>query len=226
MLQLTLAALFFLGIHFGIAGTRLRNTLIARQGEAAFRAGFSVLSLLGLIWLGYAYRQAPYVETWGQLIWFKPVAAVLMLIAFAFVVTGLTTKNPTAVGGESALQLAEPAKGILRITRHPLLWGLSLWALTHLIVNGDLAALLLFGSLLALCLLGTRSIDAKRRLSNPNDWERFAAVTSNVPFAAIKEGRNQFRLGEIGWQRIAGALLVYLAVVHFHVKLFGVSPLL
>jgi len=59
MLQLTLAALFFVGIHFGIAGTKLRDTLIARQGEATFRAGFSLLSILGILWLGYAYKKTP-----------------------------------------------------------------------------------------------------------------------------------------------------------------------
>lgn len=225
MLQLTLAALFFVGIHFGIAGTKLRDTLIARQGEATFRAGFSLLSILGILWLGYAYSQAPYLETWGQLTALKPVAAALMLIAFILVVTGLTTKNPTAVAGEDALRHPDSARGILRVTRHPFLWGLSLWALTHLIVNGDLAALILFGSLLLLCLLGTRSIDAKRRRAYGSDWERFAAVTSNIPFAAIRAGRNQFRLGEIGWPRLVGAVFAYLAVMHFHLKLFGVSPL-
>ena len=225
MLELTLAALFFFAIHVGIAGTRLRDVLVARRGEGAFRAGFSVLSVLGIIWLTYAYRQAPYIETWGQLTWFKPVAVFLMLIAFLLVVAGGTTKNPTAVGGESALQQADPARGVLRITRHPFLWGVSLWALTHLIANGDLAALILFGSLLVMCLLGTRSIDAKRRRACGSDWERFAAVTSNIPFVAIKEKRNHFSFREIGWARLAGGLFVYLAMMHFHLKLFGVSPL-
>lgn len=226
MLQLILAALFFVGIHVGIAGTKLRDTLVARQGEAAFRAGFSLLSLLGLIWLGYAYSQAPYVETWGQLAWFKPVAAALMLIAFLLVVSGVTTKNPTAVGGEAALRQDAPAQGMLRITRHPFLWGISLWALTHLIVNGDLAALILFGSLLVLCLLGTRSIDAKRRRACGSDWDHYVAVTSNIPFVAIVQQRNRLNLREIGWARVAGALVAYLAMMHFHMQLFGVSPLL
>ncbi len=225
MLQLTLAALFFVGIHFGIAGTRCRDRLIDRLGERAFRGAFSILSLIGLFWLIAAYRQAPYVETWGQSAGFKPVAAAVMLVAFVLVVAGLTTRNPTAVGGANALTDPDAARGMLRITRHPFLWGLSLWALVHLIVNGDAAALVLFGSLLMLCLVGTRSIDAKRRREFGQNWERFAAQTSNVPFLAIVEGRNQLRLREIGWRRLAGALALYLAMLHFHAKLFGVSPL-
>ncbi|QXP89934.1 NnrU family protein [Methylococcus capsulatus] len=225
MLNLALAMLFFVGIHFLISGTGLRDRLVAYRGEQAFRAAFSVLSLLALGWVVFAYRQAPYVETWGQLTGFKPIAAVLMLVSFIFVVAGLTTPNPSAVSGESVLNDAEAARGILRITRHPFLWGLSLWALVHVIANGDVAALLLFGSLLALCLAGTRSIDAKRRRTYGDRWERFAAATSNVPFMAIKEGRNRLELGEIGWQRLGIAVALYLAMLHFHAKIFGVSPL-
>lgn len=225
MPQLILAVSFFVGIHLLIAGTRLRDELIARFGEPMFRAGFSLLSVIGIVWVVIAYRAAPYIETWGQMPGFKPIAGALMLIAFLFAVAGITTRNPTAVGGEDLLDAPEPAHGILRLTRHPFLWGVSLWALTHLIANGDAAASLLFGSLLLMCLAGTRSIDAKRRRLHGERWDRFASVTSNVPFAAILERRNRLVVGEIGWQRIAGALLVYAVMLHLHARLFGVSPL-
>ncbi|CAL1241116.1 NnrU family protein [Candidatus Methylocalor cossyra] len=224
MLQLLLAALFFTGIHVVVSGTRLRDALLARFGERAFRAGFSLLSLFGLGWLVQAYRGAPYIETWGQLIWFKPVAVALMLPAFLLAVIGLTTPGPTAVGGEGQLQREEPARGILRVTRHPFLWGVALWALLHLIGNGDLAALVLFGSFLVLVLVGTRSIDAKRRWAWGEHWERFAAVTSNLPFVAIGQGRNVWKPREIGGWRPALAVLLYLLVLHFHARWFGVSP--
>jgi uncharacterized membrane protein len=224
MLQLILAAVFFCGIHFIISGTRLRDALIDRFGEKTFRAGFSLLSLFGLGWLIFAYRHAPYLETWGQIQWFKPIAALAMPAAFLLAVAGITTPNPTVVGGEPLLNQAEP-RGILRITRHPLLWGISLWALVHLIANGDAAALVLFGSLLLLPLAGTRSIDAKRRRACGEAWERFAAVTSNIPFLAIKDGRNSLKLKELGGWRPVLALVLYLATMHFHRTLFGVSPL-
>jgi uncharacterized membrane protein len=225
MLELILAATFFVGIHAVIAGSRLRDHLIARIGETMFRAGFSAISLLGLWWLVRAYREAPYIETWGQVSWFKPVAAGLMLIAFLLVIAGLTTKNPAAVAGESALNGPHAAHGILRITRHPFLWGLAIWAFAHVVANGDLAALVLFGSLLTLCLVGTRSIDTKRKRLFGEAWERFAAATSNLPFQAILQGRNQLRLGEIGWLRAGAAVLLYMGMLHAHVRLFGVSPL-
>jgi uncharacterized membrane protein len=225
MIQLTFAAAFFVGIHFLIAGTRWRDRLIETYGERIYRIGFSSLSLLGLVWLIYAYRHAPYIETWGQLAWFKPVAAILMLVAFILAVAGVTTPNPTAVNGESLLSEAEPARGVLRITRHPFLWGIALWAIVHLIANGDAAALVLFGSLLILTIGGTRSIDAKRQKHFGEQWAHFTAATSNIPFNAIRERRNRLELAEIGWWRIALAVVLYLAILHFHSKLFGVSPL-
>ena len=64
------------------------------------------------------------------------------------VVAGLFTPGPTLAGYEkSGLAQAEPARGVLRITRHPFLWGVALWALGHLLVNGERFAVMLFGAL-------------------------------------------------------------------------------
>lgn len=223
MIPLVLAAIFFVGIHFVISGSRLRDTLVARLGESRFRAGFSLLSIFGLWWLAHAYRAAPYIETWGQLGWFKPAALLLMLPAFLFATLGTTPANPTAVGG--AAPTAQTARGILRITRHPFLWGVALWAATHLIANGDAASLVLFGSLLLLAVGGTYAIDDKRLRMYGEDWEKYSLATSNLPFLAIIQKRNTLVPGEIGGWRPALALVLYLAMLHFHKGLFGVSPL-
>jgi len=223
MLQLILAAAFFVGLHFVISGSALRDTLVAKLGEMSFRGVFSLLSVLGLWWLVHAYRAAPYVETWGQLGGFKPIAALLMLPAFLLAVLGLTLRNPTVVGGEPLL--SQPAQGVLRITRHPFLWGTALWAFAHLVANGDAAALVFFGSLLGLALGGTLSIERKRLRTHREAWERFLLNTSNPPFLAILQGRNALVLSEIGWKRPAVAVLLYLAMLHFHRPWIGVSPL-
>src|SRR2546429_9012140 len=92
------------------------------------------------------------------------------------------------------------ARGMVRVTRHPFLWGVALWSLVHLIMNGDLASVILFGSLLLLALGGTVAIDAKRRRKFGDGWRQFAQTTSSVPFAAILNGRNRIgsALSEIG----------------------------
>jgi uncharacterized membrane protein len=227
MLNLIAASAYFLLIHFGVSGTQLRDSLVARLGEGPYRAAFSLASLIGLAWMIYAYGHAPMVHLWDQLLGLRPIAFVLVFFAFLFVVIGLATPGPTQVGMESKLATGtDIARGIVRITRHPFLWGVALWALVHLIVNGDLASLILFGSLLLLSLGGTVAIDAKRRRRFGNGWAQFAQTTSSVPFAAILSVRNSMvsALREIGVVRPLVAVLAYALIFFFHGRFFG-APL-
>jgi uncharacterized membrane protein len=225
MISLVAAAVFFDGIHFFISGTALRGKIVGVIGERPFQGVFSLMSLIGIVWLSRAYRRAQYVPLWADISVIRPVALIVMLIAFVFVVLAFTTPNPTAVGGEALLAENEPAKGIQRITRHPFLWGVVLWSFTHLLLNGDIASVIFFGAFLILAIGGPFSIDRKRKKALGGRWDRFAAVTSNVPFMAIIEGRNSLAVGELGWWRVVLALILYGLFLHLHKTLFGVSPL-
>jgi uncharacterized membrane protein len=217
MPDLIAACAYFLLIHFGVSGTRLRDALTAKLGEGPYRGLFSLASLIGIGWVIYAYRRAPLVPTWGVLAGLRPAAYVLVFIAFLFAVIGILTPSPTRVGMESRLDPAT-VRGMARITRHPFLWGVGLWALTHLIVNGDLASLILFGAFLVLALGGTASIDAKRRRKFPEQWQKFTEVTSSVPFAAVARGDNRLApaLAEIGAWRMLAALVLYALAFYLH----------
>lgn len=227
MSSLIAASAFFLLIHFGVSGTRLRDIVVARMGEGRYRVVFAFASVVGIIWMSRAYARAPTVELWGRLAGLELLVFATVLIAFLFVGIGLATPSPTRVGMESKLARgAEIARGIVRITRHPFLWGVALWALVHLIVNGDLASVILFGSLFVLALGGTASIDAKRRRIFGDSWSRFAQATSNIPFAAIAAGRNELipALREIGILRPVGAIAAFGLFLVLHGRLFG-APL-
>jgi uncharacterized membrane protein len=224
MLSLLAAAAFFVGIHIFVSGTSLRGAIVAGIGEKAFQAVFSLVSVLGLIWMSWAYAAAESVELLEQVAWLRPVTHLLTLLAFLFVAIGVATPSPTAVGGEAALSEDEPARGILRITRHPFLWGVAIWAVAHLLVNADLASLIFFGALLLLAIVGPFSIDAKRERRLGEAWTRFADSTSSVPFLAVSQGRNTLELAEIGWWRVAIALVLYAVFLGTHGWLFGVSP--
>jgi uncharacterized membrane protein len=223
MANLMAAAAFFLAIHFGISGTKLRDQLVRIVGERVFRGLFALASIVGLLWLIRAYAVAPYVALWGRVTALEPLAAPLMLGAVALVVIGILTPNPTAVGGEAQLAREVQVRGVMRITRHPFLWGTALWAAVHFVINGDVASSIVFGSLLVLTLVGTKSIDAKRRRAYGERWEHFARQTSNVPFGAIATQRNHLGVAmhEIGLVRPALAIGVFVALFLLHGRLFG-----
>lgn len=223
--SLSLAA--FVLLHVGVAATPLRARLVGAIGEGRYRLAFSLASAVLLFWLISSYGQMradPFDPLngalWAPPLWLLPFAHGLVFVGFLFVVTGLFTPGPTLAGFEGALKKDEPARGVLRITRHPFLWGVAFWAAGHLLANGERFAVMLFGALGLMALYGARSIDRKGRARNPESWARFEAVTSNAPFAAIVQGRNRLAVGEIGW-RLAAAVAAFVAVGLAHPWLFG-----
>lgn len=228
MTALVAAAAVFLGIHLLISGTRVRDALTGAIGQGPYMGLFSLASVAALVWLGFAYAAARGPNDavyWSATPLTKWIQLGLTLVAFLMIVPGLATPNPTSVRQEGQLEKPDAAKGILRITRHPFLWGVAIWAAGHLMVKGDAASLVLFGSLGALAILGTPSIDAKRKRALGAKWDAFAAQTSAVPFAAILQGRQKLDLAEIGWWRLAMGVIVWGALVFAHPIMFGVSPL-
>jgi uncharacterized membrane protein len=225
MTELVVAAVVLLASHFGISSTPLRAWLVGRIGERPYLALYSLIALGAVIWLIVAYRRAPYVELWPMTGWSAWVPLLVMPFALLLLVCGVSTLNPTAVGAPDTLDQAEPVCGILRITRHPFMWGVALWALAHLVPNGDAAALVLFGTFALLALLGTLLIDHKFRARRGAQWQRFAAASSNLPFAAIVAGRQHVAPAEIGWLRVGAALVFYVVLLAVHPWLFGLSAL-
>lgn len=220
--QLALATAAFLVTHY-VPSTPLRGTLVASLGERPYLGVYSLVSFATLGWMIYAYRHAPFLQLW-QVPELKLWPLFVMPFALILLACGLMGSNPTAVRQERALRAAEPARGILRVTRHPMMWGFGLWSAVHLLARGDAAALIFFGGFFVLALSGTVLIDARKARTLGEDWSRFAAVTSNIPFMAIIEGRNRFRLAEIGWTKILTGLVLYGVLLGLHPMLFGVGP--
>jgi uncharacterized membrane protein len=148
-----------------------------------------------------------------------PVAMILLL-------GGFLVKNPTAVGMEGALAAedaaANLARGVNRITRHPLQWSIVLWAAAHMAANGDKVSVVFFGTFLVLGLVGGALIDRKKAARLGATWEPFARVTSNIPFAAIVSGRNRLVPAELVLPVLVG-LAGYGAVYWGHRWLAGVA---
>jgi len=220
--MLVLAAAVFLATHY-VSSTPLRSGLTAMLGEKAYLGLYSLESFAAIGWMIWAYVKAPYERLWvGDE--FKVWVIVLMPISLISIVAGGMTKNPSAVRQEGMLSSMGEPRGILRVTRHPIQWGIALWALLHLVARGDTASVVFFGGFALLAISGSMLIDARKDRVLGVDWQRFASVTSNFPFWAIVQGRNQFRFDEIGWKKVLIGLGAYFVLVFLHPYLFGARP--
>lgn len=221
---LALAALVWIGVHVGIAGTAVRRAAVARLGENGFRLAFSALSVAAIFFLVRSYNASGTTPLWAAPEWLRWLLALVMLAAFVLFAASVTAPNPTMAGGERALAGGAEPRGVQRITRHPMLWSFALWAAVHMLGNGDTASLLFFGAFGATALAGMPSIDAKVAAREPEAWNRFAARTSILPFGAIAAGRNRLVLGELGWKPWAIGFALWAVLLAFHRTIFGVAP--
>jgi uncharacterized membrane protein len=214
------ATIAFLATHF-ISSTPLRPLLAQAIGERGYIVAYSLLAFATLGWMIWAFNRAPVEPLWPGL---RLAPAILMPFSFILFACGLFSRNPTAVGQAKAMASAEPARGIIRVTRHPVMWGFILWAVAHILARGEMKATVFFGAFLVLAALGALLIDRRKEKALGEDWKRFAAVTSYFPFLAIAQGRNRLDLAEIGWRNPVIGLLLYGVVFWFHASIFGLRP--
>lgn len=215
------AMLAFVGGHLVISGSPLRWAMVGVVGERGFMALFSIYALATLVWVVASFGAAPNPPLWDAPDWLRWANLVVTALAIALVVLGVTSRNPTMI----MQTLADPsAPGVLAITRHPTMSGIALWAIGHLAVNGHGAAVILFGGIAVLALVGPVLQERRKRAKLGEDWDRFVAVTSHVPFAAILAGRARLSLTGADWIRIAAAAILFAGLLAGHEALFGVSP--
>lgn len=217
MTALVAATAAFLLTHL-VSGTPLRARLVGAMGEWPYRGAYSGLAFVTLGLMIWAYTGAPREALWAGVRW---LPMVVMPLAFVLITCGYF-RNPTMVGADKLLRSEDPARGMIRITRHPIMWGVMLWAAAHVLARGDVKSLVFFGGFLLVAAIGTLSLDRRKR-ANP-DWARFAAVTSHVPFVAIAQGRNRLVWREIGWKRPLIGLAAFAAFFFLHPWLFGARP--
>jgi uncharacterized membrane protein/mono/diheme cytochrome c family protein len=210
----------FVLLHFFLSAIPVRRQLQLAIGEKGFSAVYSLIALASFAGMVVFYRTAPFVELWAPPRWMRWVPVLVMPLAILMLVAGFSTPSPTAVAGP---KVATPI-GIQAVTRHPALWGFSLWAIAHLIANGELHVVLVCASILVLALGGMLHIDARRKATLGAEWDAYAAKTSIVPFAAIAGGRARLVGAEVGLRRVLIAFVVYVAIFFAHPVVIGASP--
>lgn len=192
MLVLILGLVLFIGIHsVRIVAPGWRDRMLAERGENAWKGLYSVVAIVGfvlIVW-GYGLARLDPVIVYSPPIWTRHLALVLMMPVFVLLVAAY-------VPGQIKAKL-----------KHPMLAAVKFWALAHLLANGTLADLLLFGSLLAWAVVDRISV--KRRpatapahgVAAPPNW-------ANDVIALV-----------------VGATIYVVFLVFLHEWLFGVSPL-
>ena len=186
---LIIGLVLFLGVHsVAIFAPALRARTIHRLGEGAWKGLYALVSLVGFVLICYGFglaRQAP-VVLYSPPIWMRHVALILMLPVFPLIIAAyLPGRIKTAA-------------------KHPMLAAVKLWAFAHLLANGMLADIFLFGGFLAWAVvdrisLKRRSIPQVLRTAPTGPWNDVIAVVLGLAVYALL----------IGWA---------------HLRLFGVSP--
>lgn len=219
LIQETVALLLFAWMHFGATHPPVRARLVGAFGEKGYQGGFAVIAVASLTFAVLAFNEADRVVLWATPYGWRYVAMAVNLAAYVLLACALLTPSPLAAGMDG--KVAYAPRGILHVTRHPMMWGIALWAMTHMVSNGHVASLMLFGTLAFVALGGSLHQEYRKRGARPADWSRLAAATSFVPFAAILAGRTTVSAKEIGWGRMAAGCVLFVLAFWFHEWLSG-----
>lgn len=221
---LAIAASWFFILHT-LPSTPLRPRAVTLAGEGVYTAIFSIVSAIAIWWLIHQFNVADYGDKlWIVPDWWPWLKAALMLFAFILIFGGVLAPNPSAPGPAKISNAGDAATGIFAITRHPLMWGIAIWAITHMISQATWRGFAFFGAFAATALIGSWLQQKRKRVTVPG-WAAFEAKTSFWPFLAILQGRARFSLSAIGWLPIALGVVAWAAILHFHFWLLGVRAL-
>lgn len=191
MTLLLLGLVLFLGIHsVRIVADGMRSRFIAARGANAWKGLYSLVAIAGfvLVCIGFGQARQSTVLLWSPPRWTHDVTALLTLVAFVLITAAYV-----------------PGNGIKARTRDPMILGVKCWALGHLVANGTLADVVLFGSFLAWAVLDFRAARQRRRAG------------TEPAIAAPRRGRTAIVV-------VVGVLAWMLFALHLHQPLIGVAP--
>ena len=218
---LALATAAFVGTHLALSHP-LRIRLVGALGESAFVLAYSLVAILSLGWMIWAYRGINVsLPLWIAPDWWWQAAAAILLLA-SILLAGSLIGNPAFPRPGASLRAPRQAKGVFAITRHPMNWAFMLWAMVHISLWGSPRNLIVAGGILLLALAGSIGQDRKKRALLGTPWREWEARTSFVPFAALLTGRASWRNAAPGWTAVLGGLVFWLAVTWYHAP--NVSP--
>jgi uncharacterized membrane protein len=207
-------AVFFIS-HSIPTRPAVKARIVSVTGRGGFTLAYSALSTAVLAWIIVAAGRAPYVELWGREPWQTHVPLTAMFVASVIMAMVFGQPNALSFGGRNNDRFDPEDPGLVGWIRHPLLAGLLIWSLAHMVPNGDLAHVIVFGLFSGFSLLGMKIIDRRaRRILGAGEWQRLAATRRRI---TVTRG---------GVVRIILGVVLYLALLAAHEPVIGMSPLL
>jgi uncharacterized membrane protein len=176
---LLLSCIAFLATHL-LMSHPLRGPLVRAMGEGPFRGLYSLIALITFGAMIYFYRaigREPYV-LWnaGEAGW---IAGTILMWLASILFVGSFLGNPALVGARGP---RGGPKGVLAITRHPMMWSFAIWAGVHLMLIGQFKSVIFDGTIIIMALAGAFAQDRKKARQMGEDWHDWTAQTAFVPF--------------------------------------------
>ena len=201
---LLLSCIAFLATHF-LLSHPLRAPLVRAMGEGAFRGLYSIIALLtfgAMVYFYHAIGREPVVWPTGGS---GAIAATFLMWIGSILFVGSFVRNPAMVGSRGPIGGPE---GVFRLTRHPMMWGFALWAISHALVIGTAKAMVLDLTILVMALGGAIGQDRKKARLMGDNWHEWTAQTAFVPFTR--------GLGNPGALALVGGTMLFLAATWLH----------
>ena len=220
LLELLVASTTFVGIHMAMSSSSIRTFLLARLAQKKIRLLYFLISGVLFSWMITAYFNAPSLVLFEPNTGMKHASFSIMGFACFLVVFGYTTSNPMAMGkkGEGVNSLPF---GVLKITRHPIMLGMALFAFCHVLASGTAAAVIFFSSIAFLAVAGAHHIDMNKQAEVNGGWDAYLKLTSHVPLVAIISGRIRVERGEYKWWQIVLTVGLYAFFLMSHEAIIG-----
>ncbi|MEM6707946.1 MAG: NnrU family protein [Pseudomonadota bacterium] len=155
-----LACLVFVGSHVLISRTALRPWLVRVLGLRSYLLAYSLLSVVLLGWVVYELLRAPRQVFWISPDWAAGFALFTSAVGFALLGLGAALPNARSISLRPVLA-GQPTAPVLRVVRHPLIYGFGLWGLAHVPANGEWPTLALFGGTVVFALIGARAVSRR-----------------------------------------------------------------
>lgn len=176
---LAAANIAFVGTHFAMSHP-LRGPMVKALGAGGFQGVYTLVSAATLAWVYFAFKAAPPADLpgSGEAGW---IIATLITLPAMILLAGSLVGNPALPTPQAEAQARAEPKGVFKVTRHPMMWGIGLWAVSHLVLFWSTRTMITALAMGVLALLGAHFQDGKKRELMGDSWAQWSAKTRYWP---------------------------------------------